>query len=127
MTSEPPRWSRQSVNPPVDAPISRQIFPVTAIFQCSRTRSDFSPPRVTHLRFSPGGAVTHYPRPRSREAASPRSTSSLSILTFKKLFCPRGPPRKCQHSLQCKVLKHLSVDHLRRYFAPFPQYFPRTC
>lgn len=49
----------------------------------------------------------------------------LTLLDAKRY--PKVLARKCQHSLQCKVLKHLSLNQLRRYGAPFPQKFPRTC
>ena len=54
ITRAAPYCRRQSVNPPVEAPTSRQIFPVTLIFQCSKAASDvfqiFS--QKPHLCFS---------------------------------------------------------------------------
>ena len=43
-----PRCSRQSVNPPVDAPASRTRSPVTSTANGSRAASSFSPPRLTN-------------------------------------------------------------------------------
>ena len=48
-----PRCKRQSVNPPVEVPTSRQIFPLTSICQCPRASSSLSPPRLTNFRSSP--------------------------------------------------------------------------
>ena len=42
---------------PVEAPTSRQIVPATSIFQCSRARSSFSPPRLTYFKSSPSKRI----------------------------------------------------------------------
>ena len=77
-----PRWRRQSVKPPVEAPASRARRPRTSMREASRAASSFSPPRLTkrlagpdHNRFGrvhqpgrPGGdgaADQHQARPRS--------------------------------------------------------------
>ena len=52
-----PCCSRQSVNPPVEAPTSRQTLPSTSICQCSRARSSLSPPRLTYFRSSPSSRI----------------------------------------------------------------------
>jgi hypothetical protein len=63
------------------------------------------------------------PLTRGGEAAIHQKFVESSLQSEKRFFLPR----KCQHPLQCKVLKHLSQNHLGRYFAPFPQHFPRMC
>src|SRR4029077_10177068 len=101
-----PCCSRQSVNPPVEAPTSRHILPTTSICQYTSARSSLSPPRLTYLRSSPSRRTTASSSPcapalstfwsltntlparmrawaRSREATSRRSTRSLSSLSFK--------------------------------------------
>src|SRR3954471_6675814 len=137
--------SKQSVNPPVDAPTSTHSFPATISFQCSSARSSFSPPRLTYLKSSPSRRIAQSSSigapafsifcsltstlparisacARSRDAARPRFTRSLSSLDFTEIFFCAA--RKCQHLLQCNLLKHLPLNHLRRYFAPFAQNFP---
>src|SRR5581483_3434633 len=101
ITCRAPRWSRQSVNPPVDAPASSARRPVTSMPKCSSAASSLSPPRLTN-RGSPPRSSTGSPGATSRAglvvgapatvtcpaaisaaacerlATSPRRTSSLS-------------------------------------------------
>ncbi len=54
-TSAAPRWSRQSVNPPVDAPASSARNPRTSVPNTFSACSSFSPPRPTNRG---GGPLT---------------------------------------------------------------------
>src|SRR5271154_2006098 len=99
----------QSVKPPVEAPMSTQGRPVRLMDQWARARSSLRPPRLTYLRSEPRRRMTASEetgvpglsmrcsstrtRParmracaRSREAAWPRSTRSLSIRCFDDLL-----------------------------------------
>ena len=49
-TCAAPRCSKQSVNPPVEAPTSSARAPVTSMPKASSARSSFSPPRLTKRR-----------------------------------------------------------------------------
>src|SRR5437016_4772164 len=93
-----PRWSRQSVKPPVEAPTSAQILPRTSTLNVSRACTSFSPPRLTYgarprtsisesVEASAPALSTRRPSTItsparisrtafSRDSASPRSTSS---------------------------------------------------
>src|SRR5215472_15465071 len=56
-TRAAPCRSRQSVKPPVEAPTSRQVLPLTSMHQCSRARSSLRPPRLTYFRSSPSMGI----------------------------------------------------------------------
>ena len=47
-TRAAPRWSSTSVKPPVDAPMSRAVMPVTSRPNASSACASFRPPRPTH-------------------------------------------------------------------------------
>src|SRR2546430_150554 len=64
-TRAAPRWSRQSVKPPVEAPTSRQTRPATFIWKASSAWASFSPPRLTNGE-----------RPRSEEHTSELQSQS---------------------------------------------------
>src|SRR5829696_4822636 len=101
MTSAAPRWRRQSVKPPVEAPASRARRPATGTGKRSSAASSFSPPRPTKRGPGPttstacpgstrwagfeAGAPPTSTRPAatasracSRVGARPRRTSSTS-------------------------------------------------
>src|SRR2546422_952985 len=102
-TRAAPRWSRQSVKPPVEAPTSRQTRPATFIWKASSAWASFSPPRLTNgerpwsstpasLATRAPALLTRLPSTRtsparmrraacSRLSTSPRSTSRRSMRT----------------------------------------------
>src|SRR5262249_9783823 len=57
-TRAAPRCSRQSVNPPVEAPMSRQTLPPTSIPKWSSAAASFKPPRLTKGIGSPVAKAT---------------------------------------------------------------------
>ena len=100
-TSAAPRESRTSVNPPVEAPASRQRRPSTAMSHRVSAASSLNPPRLAQVASAPAttkaspaatnraglsaGAPPTVTRPaaiaswaRSRLGASPRRTNSRS-------------------------------------------------
>src|SRR5213594_553325 len=102
-TRAAPRWSRQSVKPPVEAPTSRQTRPAAFIWKASSAWASFSPPRLTNgerpwssthasLATRAPALLTRLPSTRtsparmrraacSRLSTSPRSTSRRSMRT----------------------------------------------
>ena len=80
-----PRWSRTSVNPPVDAPTSRQTRPVGSIPNASRAAASLWPPRLTYGSGASTStldvASTRSPGLRSWRAASPSPTRTLPAST----------------------------------------------
>ena len=100
-----PRWSRQSVKPPVDAPISAHTQPAGWIWKASSAAASLKPPRLTYgaawrssipassAIWRPGLSTTTSPRCTSparisrwacdRFSASPRSTSNSSSRSFR--------------------------------------------
>ncbi len=106
-TRDAPRWSNTSVNPPVEAPASRQTRPAGSTPNASSAPASFSPPRDTYgsgaisstarepSTRSPGFRSTRAASPdptrtrppsssawaRLRDPATPRSTSSSSRRT----------------------------------------------
>ena len=105
MTCRAPRCRSTSVKPPVDAPMSRQSRACTGMAKMSSACASFSPPRPTYgwsgetseTTMSGGTNVPGLSdvldpactcpamisaRARSRDGASPRSTSSVSRRTF---------------------------------------------
>src|SRR4029077_15909353 len=126
MTRAAPCCKRQSVNPPVDVPTSRQTLPATSTCQCSRAASSVRPPRLTYMRSSPSRRMSAEPSTaapafstfcpltstlparisacaRSREVVTPRSSSSLSSRTFKTSSASSAQCRKYsyQRTYQC--------------------------
>jgi hypothetical protein len=120
MTRRAPRCRSTSVKPPVDAPMSRQSRACTAIAKASSACASFSPPRPTYgwsgtrsesamsggtnvpgLSGVPDPACTCpamiSARARSRDGASPRSTSRVSRRTF--FIEERGD--HVMHNAQC--------------------------
>src|SRR5437899_5836624 len=116
-TRAAPRWSRQSVKPPVEAPTSRQTRPATFIWKASSAWASFSPPRLTNgerpWSSTPASLATRAPAllPRlpstrtsparmrraacSRLSTSPRPTSRRSIRPRRAGLGPPlliGPP-----------------------------------
>ena len=141
MTRAAPCCSRQSVNPPVDAPTSRQTSPSTSIFQWSRARSSFNPPRLTYFRSSPSrriaqSAVTCAPafsifcsfdknfsgkdqrlRPLARRRPDRGPREVCRVVTFTMPFERTDLALQFYHEsastrLRCKVLKHLVSEPL---------------
>src|SRR5215210_871216 len=108
MTRAAPRWSRQSANPPVEAPMSRQSRPATSRRSVSRAWLSFSPPRETKRGGTSTATSTEsstwvpgFSKPGTRPAstsacacvrlsARPRSTSRTSSRFF---TAPRLPSR----------------------------------
>src|SRR6202021_1861639 len=116
----------QSVKPPVEAPISTQARPEREMDQWARARSSLRPPRLTYFRSEPrrrmtdstGGGVpglsmrcpSTRTRParmrawaRSREAACPWSTRSLSSRTFSTRDFTGLGIRWIEESYGCKI------------------------
>src|SRR5262249_29686386 len=84
ITSRAPRCSRQSVNPPVEAPTSRALRPLTSSPDPSSAFASLIPPRDTN------GGRSGTPRPTAQSPSPPR------LAPPRPARPPATPPRRAR-------------------------------
>ena len=88
-TCSAPRWSRQSVKPPVEAPASRAVRPATSIPNASRAASSLSPPRLTKRGPGPRRATgsSASTMRAALVAGTPRTITRPAVISATSLSC----------------------------------------